>query len=425
MARWGRHQLGQVPDGWRLAAVGEVVDRFLSGGTPSTTRPDYWTGPVHWITSASVSSLSVDRGERQISETAVRDSATSVVPAGNLIVGTRVGIGKVAQTQLDLAISQDLTGLVVDRSEADPAFLCRWMSYIAPRLRALGQGTTIQGVTRKDVATLPLLLPPLPEQGKIAAILRSVDEAIERTEAVIAALREVKRGMLRQVLTTGIAEDGRVRDPLTDPDEFQETEIGLLPKGWQVLPLGQIANVDRGKFGHRPRNEPRFYGGCYPFIQTSQITAAGGGVLEDYVQTLNDAGAAISREFPASTIAVTIAANIADTAILGRPMYFPDSVVGVVAKHPHTARYVEMCIRRAKPVLDARAPQLAQKNINLKDLRGLRIPVPSANEQERIAAIYEAQEAAIRNSERTIAGLEVLKRGLMQQLLTGRMRVNA
>ena len=106
---------------------------------------------------------------------------------------------------------------------------------------------------------------------------------------------------------------------------------------------------------------------CSIFIQTGDVTSAEGGVLSSYSQSLNKRGVSVSREFPEGSIAITIAANIAGTAILGFPMYFPDSIVGAIVKPPHSTRYIELCIRRAKPRLNARAPQSAQKNINLED----------------------------------------------------------
>lgn len=131
----------------------------------------------------------------------------------------------------------------------------------------------------------------------------------------------------------------------------------------------------------------------------------------------------MSKEFPLGTIAVTIAANIGDTTILGRPMYFPDSVVGVVVHEPHSIRWIELALRRAKQRLLALAPQSAQKNINLEFLRPLLIPLPHSREQERCAALYETMSNQIRAESKTFEKLNLLKSGLMIDLLTGRVRV--
>ncbi|WP_335020818.1 restriction endonuclease subunit S [Nostoc sp.] len=200
--------------------------------------------------------------------------------------------------------------------------------------------------------------------------------------------------------------------------EFKDSPVGKIPKDWDFKALSELADVDRGKFTYRPRNDPRLYGGSHPFIQTGDIASASGGILTTYSQTLNERGISVSRQFPVGTIAITIAANIADTAILGIPMYFPDSVVGAVVKKPNSIRYIELCIHRAKQQLEARAPQSAQKNINLEDLRPLLIPVPSTEKQQKIAEIIDTIDKAIALTDTHITKLKKAKAGLLHDLLT-------
>ena len=114
---------------------------------------------------------------------------------------------------------------------------------------------------------------------------------------------------------------------------------------------------------------------------------------------------------------------VSDTAILARPMFFPDSVVGAVVAPEHNIRFVELSIRRAKRALNARAPQSAQKNINLQDLRPLLIAMPSRGEQDSIAARYDALQARLEAEQVAVKKLLQEKSGLMDDLLTGRVRV--
>jgi type I restriction enzyme S subunit len=206
---------------------------------------------------------------------------------------------------------------------------------------------------------------------------------------------------------------------------YKESPLGWIPKEWEVVTLEEVADVARGKFTHRPRNDPAFYGGSFPFIQTGDVTAVKGGFVSQYSQTLSVRGILVSQEFPAQTIAITIAANIADTAILAFPMYFPDSVVGAIVKTTANVRYIELCIRRSKRSLDAKAPQSAQKNINLQDLRPLRVPLPLKSEQDEIANRYDVLEKRISDEEAILFKLMKEKSGLMDDLLTGRVRVSS
>ncbi|MEH1875129.1 restriction endonuclease subunit S [Nostoc sp.] len=312
-----------------------------------------------------------------------------------------------------------------DKNKVIPEFLALWCrsSWAKKFLMSRAKQVTMTTISQPDIAPLPVPLPSKKEQEGIAEILDTVDDTIARTSSLIIKLKQTKAGLLQDLLTRGLDDDGKLRDPQAHPEQFKDSALGQIPKDWEVKPLSELADVDRGKFTHRPRNDPRFYDGSYPFIQTGDITKVTGGILTTYSQTLNKRGITVSCEFPINTIAITIAANIADTAILGIPMFFPDSVVGAVVKAPNSVRYIELCIRCAKQQLDARAPQSAQKNINLEDLRPLLIIVPEPTEQYKIAQIYEEHNTRIRTEEAYLKKLKLQKQGLMQDLLTGKVRV--
>jgi type I restriction enzyme S subunit len=150
--------------------------------------------------------------------------------------------------------------------------------------------------------------------------------------------------------------------------------------------LGELA---RGKSKHRPRNDPKLYGGPYAFIQTAEVRASGGRIRR-YSQTYNELGLAQSRLWPKGTLCITIAANIAETGILEFDACFPDSVVGLLVEgNPALARYVELYLRSVKDRLDRLAPATAQKNINLEILEQLEIPVPPDHLVERVVSAIE------------------------------------
>ena len=197
--------------------------------------------------------------------------------------------------------------------------------------------------------------------------------------------------------------------------------MGTIPAGWEVVRLGYVAEVERGKFAHRPRNEHRFYGGDIPFIQTGDVVRANGRITE-HSQTLNDLGLSISRLFPAGTIVVTIAANIGETAIANYPVAFPDSLVGVTP-HRINGNFLEYFLRTQRRRLNQIAPESAQKNINLEDLRPLATPLPSVPEQKAIASLLDTAELALEEAKRERDGLESLKESAADALLTGRVRV--
>jgi len=291
--------------------------------------------------------------------------------------------------------------------------------------RTTGMADAQLNFTNELLLDTEITIPPLPEQRKIARILTTVDHLIEQTEALIEKYKSIKQGMMHDLFTRGVDSTGQLRLPYEDaPHLYKQSSLGWIPKEWETTTLASVADVGRGKFTVRPRNDPRYYGGPYPFIQTGDVTSCIGRELTSYSQTLNHLGTTVSKVFPKGTILVTIAANIADTAILGLPMYLPDSIVGVVPHTMQDTRYIELCIRRNKSELDAKAPQSAQKNINLEDLRPLLISWPSDSERKRLSDKYESIDSALVREEQQVEKMRTIKTGLMQDLLTGKVRVN-
>lgn len=274
------------------------------------------------------------------------------------------------------------------------------------------------GVTRfrlmlEAARSLPIPLPPLPEQRAIAVVLDSIDDAIDHTEAVIAATEQLRDALLHELLTRGV--------PGWHTEWKDVPGIGTVPACWEVVRLGDVAQVERGKFAHRPRNEPRFYGGDVPFVQTGDVVRANGRINQ-HSQTLNDIGLSISRLFPAGTIIVTIAANIGETAIADYPVAFPDSLVGVTPTGISTS-FLEYFLRTQKGRLNQFVPESAQKNINLEDLRPLLTALPSRLEQQAIAAMLDGVSEVIKQTREERAGLQSLKASAADALLTGRVPI--
>ena len=337
---------------------------------------------------------------------------------------SRATLGEVRIAVGEVCTNQGFKSLIPVKG-VDGHFLFYQIGLNKERYKGLGIGSTFLEVNKRDTERFEVLVAPEREQRRIAEILSTLDEAIEQTEALIAKHQQIKAGLMHDLFTRGVTSDGHLRPTREQaPDLYKESPLGWIPKEWEISQLGEVAEVNRGKFTIRPRNDLRFYGGQYPFIQTGDVSLANGRVLSTFSQTLNQSGLAVSRLFDEGTIMVTIAANIADTCVLGLPMCAPDSLVGVLPNKGQVSRFLQLCISRRKSWLEARAPQTAQKNINLEDLRPLLIPTPCQHEQEAIAAIYECVDFSLAESEQMVGKLRQQKYGLMHDLLTGRMRVN-
>lgn len=261
----------------------------------------------------------------------------------------------------------------------------------------------------------------LTEQTQIATILSKVDEAITQTEQLIAKYTRIKTGLMQDLLTKGIDENGNIRSEETH--EFKDSPLGRIPMDWECDKLKNIGKVSRGKFTPRPRNNPIYYDGKYPFIQTGDISNCTSLYLDNFTQTLNEKGILVSKKFPKGTIVMTIAANIGDTAILNREMYLTDSVVGIMSSLNEV--YLELFLRSIKIQLENTATQSAQKNINIEKLNEVFIKYPSSvEEQSIIVEKYLSVGNIINEFQTQLSKLQSLKTGLMQDLLSGKVRVN-
>lgn len=273
------------------------------------------------------------------------------------------------------------------------------------------KGGAIPHFDFKQLKDIQIPLPPIQEQQKIAEILVAVNEDIEKTKAAIKATENLKRGLMQELFTRGIGHT-----------KFKQTELGEIPEGWKVCELSTVSKVERGKFSHRPRNDSRFFGGDIPFIQTGDVVNSGGRV-KTYSQSLNQKGLEVSKFFPAGTIVLTIAANIGDTAILEFDSCFPDSLVGITVNPGMDNIFLEYFLSTRKKYLNGIATQSAQKNINLQKLNPMFVIVPDFSEQKLMAEILLSVDEKITINKKLLAKQTELKKGLMQDLLSGVKRV--
>lgn len=196
----------------------------------------------------------------------------------------------------------------------------------------------------------------------------------------------------------------------------------MLPDGWTLKRLDAIATVERGKFSARPRNDPKYFGGDTPFVQTGDVAGAHL-YLGTHSQTLNALGLTVSKVFETGTILLTIAANIGATAITRVPTACPDSVVGIRPLSPATdLLWLKYALDEMRGDLDSQAGQNAQKNINLDVLKPLRIATPPAREQKQIGEILSAWDQAIATAQHLLVNSRRCSRVLMSSLLSGHRR---
>jgi type I restriction enzyme S subunit len=290
-----------------------------------------------------------------------------------------------------------------------PRFLDYQMISLNDAIYALGSGTAQKNLNVPAFRTLPLVVPPASEQRRIVAILDEAFEGIAFAKANAESNLRNARALFTSQLRALLGQSGQ---------------------DWKRMTLQEVAlDFGRGRSKYRPRNAPHLYGGKYPFVQTGDVRNADH-IVTEYTQTYNEAGLAQSKLWPKGTVCITIAANIAETAVLGFDACFPDSVIGL-AVNPGKADqgFVEYLLQSYRERLQAMGKGSAQDNINMGTFENERFPFPPVAQQKEIATRLDRTRAEagalVSLYQQKVTALEALKKSLLHQAFTGQLTSRA
>lgn len=196
----GKKRLKGFEGEWKEVRMQDLAS-FAGGGTPSTKRSDFWEGTIPWISSSDlVEDCLTNNESRYITEEAIANSTTQLLPSKSILIVTRVGVGKVAIAKHPICVSQDFTCLT--KYDADTLFLAYSLLLTMKKKKSQSQGTSIKGISTDEISKIKLLLPSIEEQKAIASVLVNAVKEIEIQKQKLAALQEQKKGLM-QVLLTG------------------------------------------------------------------------------------------------------------------------------------------------------------------------------------------------------------------------------
>ncbi len=281
-----------------------------------------------------------------------------------------------------------------------PFFIYRFLQTKSEYLKRKATGATIMHINRKSLEQLEIPDLEIDDQLNIANILSKAENLIAQRKESIRLLDEFLKSTFLEMFG----------DPIINSKE------------WPVERLDKISKLERGRFSPRPRNDPSYFNGDYPFIQTGDISKSGNR-LNSYTQTLNEKGIKVSKKFNKGTIVIAIVgATIGATAILEIEVYATDSIIGITPKVEFTNSYfVEFNMQFWKPILLKNAPEAARANINLEILNKLQIISPPIELQTRFAQIVEKTEALKSQYHQSLQELENLYGSLSQRGFRGEL----
>jgi type I restriction enzyme, S subunit len=416
-----RIEVGVIPEDWEVKPLSAIAEKIMVGIASAATHAYRESGIVLFRNQNIKPNYLDDRDVLYITSKYENAFKNKRLQAGDLLTARTGYPGTTCLVPAAYASAQSFTTLITRPSASviSGAFLSFYInSEIGQRFFEQNQiGGGQKNVNAGSLKMLPVLVPPLPEQRAIATALSDVDALIAGLDQLITKKRNLKQAAMQQLLT------GQKRLPgFQNKIGFQHSEIGMIPEDWTFDKLGSIAQLERGKFSARPRNDPKYFGGTFPFIQTGDVSNSNGWITE-FSQTLNSEGLKISKIFLHGTLFFTIAANIGDVAFASFDAACPDSLVGISALKKTDIRWLFHILKSKKRVFEGLATQNAQLNINLEKLRPFSVAVPPLSEQTAIATILSDMDSELTALEQRRDKTRALKLGMMQELLTGKTRL--
>ena len=341
--------------------------------------------------------------------------------------------GTVALTLIPLCTNQSVALAKGHEHLLDTTYLFHALDARYEELRARSAGGGRAGLSKAIIEQIPLPLPPLPEQRRIAEILDTADEAIQATKRLIEKLKAAKQGLLHDLLTRGLDAEGRLRDPVAHPEQFVDSPLGRVPREWDVMTLGEVCernggSVQTGPFGSQ--------------LHAADYKAEGTPIIT--VEHLGD-GEILHANLP--LVGERDLTRLSRYGLQKGDLVF--SRVGaidrcaIVTDREYGWLFSGRCLR-VRPGLGWLSSLFLSYQLNSYDVRrwilnhsvgstmpclntsilsAVPIRVPQTAERNSIAVILGAQDALIRAEEAHRDKLVQLKKGLMEDLLTGRVRV--
>lgn len=345
---------------------------ITGGGTPSRSVAAFWNGNIPWATVKDFVGLELAGTKERITDEGLKKSASNLIPAGRVIIPTRMALGKAAINAIPMAINQDLKALECSKA-LEPKYLLRWLVSNATMIDRMGSGATVKGITLDQLTSLTIPLPPLREQRRIAAILDKADAIRRKRREAIRLLDDFLRATFLDMFG----------DPVTNP------------KGW---PMGTVGDMAAGtQYGTSMKASAS---GAYPYLRMGNITYAGGWNFTDmkYIDlSEQDETRYLVKKGEVLFNRTNSRELVGKTAVfrLDTPMAFAGYLIKLTVNEQGNSEYLAAAMnsQSIKEYLRSKCKNIVgMANINAREFRAVPLPLPPMTIQNRYADIVQTIE---------------------------------
>ena len=427
----------EIPNGWALSKLKDIT-QIISGGTPARDIQNFWEGgTIKWVTPTDITNSSsriLMSTKDQITKEGFNNCSAKLLPPGTLLMTSRATLGEIKVAGKEMCTNQGFKSLVPSK-HIDNWFLYYQMILNKERYASFGIGSTFLEVNTKDTEKFDILHPPLHEQRKIAKILTTVDNLIEKTETLIAKYQSIKQGMMHDLFTRGVYANGQLRPPVDEaPELYKESELGWIPREWET---GSIINyvdtndknsIKPGPFGSSLKKE------CYTEkgykIYGQEQVIKGDSTFGDYYISKEKYFELFSFRVKPNDVLISLVGTVGKVLIL--PHDCDDGII-----NPRLIK-ISPDLRKNCPIflahllmseiisiqLEKLSHGLTMEVLSATTLRKVCFPIPVFEEQNRISNVINAINLMILKEQTILNKYRKTKQALMQDLLTGKVRVN-
>lgn len=422
----GLDWLGKIPQEWCLSKVKQFYDICLGKMVQPNPVTDEDTFEKY-LCSVNVTWDGINFDNVKEMWISPSDKLKYSIKSGDLIVceGGDAGRASIYNGEIEECYIQNAVHRVRGKNDSCAKYLYYWLYFLKHigYIDLICNKATIMHFTYDKFANVEVAIPDVQTQSAIVDFLdkrtSEIDDLIADKEKLIELLQEQRQAIITEAVTKGLNPNVKMKNSGIE-------WVDEIPDHWDVKKIKYLSDIFRGRFNHRPRNDPEFYDGNYPFIQTGDVSNAKKYVT-DFSQTLNGKGYSVSKQFPKGTLVMTIAANIGDLAIINFDACFPDSIVGFFPRTGVDVEYLYYLFSAMKPIFLSTATLNTQLNLNIERVGTLLTVIPEFDEQIEIVSylnkmVCESEED-IEQVSKQIDNLKAYRQSIISEAVTGKIDV--